>query len=105
MRVGLASCRAEVLAGTVLLFTRVIPLEQARDARRHQLVRAAEGLGARVVHAECDEVTHVVAGAAGTGKARWGRKFGKHVVSPKWLWDCQFRWKHLDESQYPPKDA
>lgn len=102
VREALSARRARVLAGVTLLFTRVVPLGQRVED--HPLVHIAVQLGAAVAHAEGAEVTHVVAGAAGTSKAKWGAKAGKRVVSPKWLWACHFGWRRCDEAAYPPAD-
>ncbi|CAH8589182.1 unnamed protein product [Dicrocoelium dendriticum] len=54
--------------------------------------------------------THLVACRRGTQKHIAAVDFVRtakldppslHIVSPQWLWDCHFYWKHLPESDYP----
>jgi len=42
-------------------------------------------LGAAVEDDVSAATTHVVAGMDGTDKVHWGRRHGKHVVTPAWL--------------------
>ncbi len=58
--------RRQVLAGVVLAFSRVIPLEMAPGS--HPLWRLAEEFGARCSTALTPEVTHVVAMSRATEK-------------------------------------
>jgi hypothetical protein len=64
--------RRRVLAGVVLVFSRVIPLES--DPRSHPLWRLAEQYGGACALGVSDATTHVVATHGGTEKARAGRR-------------------------------
>ena len=97
---AVAAVRRRVLAGVVVLFTRVIPLGET--AERHYAWRLAVELGAAVSATATDAVTHVVAGAAGTDKARWAASRGKAVVGLEWLLECGYLWRREPEKAYPP---
>jgi RNA polymerase II C-terminal domain phosphatase-like 3/4 len=73
---------AQVLAGVTILFSRVVPLEQAPET--HALWRLAEAFGARCTTVAADAVTHVVAATRGTEKVHWALRHGKLVVAPAW---------------------
>lgn len=65
----LASCyfaSLQVLAGVVILFSRIIPLEHEPES--HPLWRLAVRFGARCAKGMSADVTHVVANVAGTEK-------------------------------------
>ena len=72
---------------------------------RHALWRLASELGAQCSAAWRDDATHVVAGAAGTDKARQGAARGLAVVAPAWLHACAARWARLPEADYPVQAA
>lgn len=94
--------RLQVLAGVVLVFTRVIPLEQ--DPASHPLWRLAETFGARCSGVLDAATTHVVAGASGTEKVLQARAAGKWVVTPAWLECSCILWKRASEDRFlvPP---
>ncbi|EOD26267.1 hypothetical protein EMIHUDRAFT_236875 [Emiliania huxleyi CCMP1516] len=73
-----------------------------RTAERHYAWRLAVELGAAVSATATDAVTHVVAGAAGTDKARWAASRGKAVVGLEWLLECGYLWRREPEKAYPP---
>ena len=51
-------------------------------------------------------MTHVVAGSAGTDKAKWARSQpGVHAVSLEWLAACGYQWRRCDESAFPVQAA
>ena len=56
----------QVLAGVVILFSRIIPLEHEPES--HPLWRLAVRFGARCAKGMNADVTHVVANVAGTEK-------------------------------------
>ena len=121
----LAALRAQVLAGCVIVFSHgtavryseriafvlranvpasascaVFPMGETAP-ERHSLWRLATELGAQCSAAQRDDATHVVAGAAGTEKAKWGAARGAAVVAPAWLHACAARWARLPEADYP----
>jgi len=77
-----AGCPPQVLAGVRILFSRVIPLDQAPAS--HALWRTAEAFGAACTTVADAAVTHVVASTRGTEKVFWALQTGKHVVLPAW---------------------
>jgi len=101
----LARVRRATLAGVVITFTRCWPVGAARP-QAQPLWQLALALGATVSEAyDPSLTTHVVAGAAGTDKARAAAAAGKHVVSPKWLATCKLTWQRADEAAHPPRPA
>lgn len=90
--------RSAVLRGLCLVFTAVIPTGDPPE--RHLLWRLAVDLGALCSAAATDAATHVVAGAAGTDKARWGAAKGLPFVSPEWLKACSARWERVPEAAF-----
>lgn len=97
-RALLAALRAEILAGCVVLFSRLIPRD-ARDPARQPVWQMAVALGARCVREESEEVTHVVAGDH-TDKTRWARQTGRHVVSSDWLLCSLLTWRRAEEARF-----
>jgi hypothetical protein len=77
-----AGCPPQVLAGVRILFSRVIPLDQAPAS--HALWRMAEAFGAACTTTADAAVTHVVASTRGTEKVFWALQTHKHVVLPAW---------------------
>eukprot|EP01025_Chloroclados_australasicus_P001614 TRINITY_DN10404_c0_g1_i1.p1 TRINITY_DN10404_c0_g1~~TRINITY_DN10404_c0_g1_i1.p1 ORF type:complete len:497 (-),score=55.33 TRINITY_DN10404_c0_g1_i1:109-1599(-) len=98
VRKVIAEQQQKILNGLCILFTRVFPL--ASRVQDEKLWKMAESLGADCVTEIGEHVTHVVAGANGTEKARWGFETGKFVVSINWLVDCFYNWERVDESLY-----
>jgi RNA polymerase II C-terminal domain phosphatase-like 3/4 len=98
LRRHLADLRAEVLAGAVVLLSRVVP--RGGDPAAHPVARLAARFGARVVAEPGPEVTHCVA-AGETEKTRWARaRPGVHVVSLDWLWASVYEWARADEARF-----
>lgn len=97
----LRAARQGILAGVVVLFSRVMPLDCA-DPSAHPLWQLATKLGAECVREATERVTHVVATDI-TDKTRWARSKGKQVVAPNWLWCCAYTWQRADEEQFPVK--
>jgi len=51
-------------------------------------------------------VTHVVAGRAGTDKAKWARSQpGVQAVSLEWLAACGYQWRRCDERAFQVQAA
>ena len=78
----MCACPDQVLAGVVILFSRVFSREQNPAA--HKLWRLAEAFGARCTTDTDDSITHVIAANSGTDKVLWALKAGKHVVATAW---------------------
>jgi len=100
--------RARVLQGVTLLFSHVVPLDLAKQGRanEHAAWRLAVGLGAQVVDQVGPGVTHVVAGRAGTDKAKWARSQpGVHAVSLEWLAASGYQWRRCDERAFQVQAA
>ena len=102
VRHALAQARGQVLRGVRIVFTRVIPLEQAPHT--HPLWRMAESFGARCSTALAPDTTHLVAGASGTDKVLQARAAGTWVVTPAWLECSCTLWKRAHEERFlvPP---
>ncbi|KAH8547760.1 TFIIF-interacting CTD phosphatase [Umbelopsis sp. PMI_123] len=95
----LPNMKADVLKGTVLLFSSVIPLGQ--DPQQSDIWRLAVSFGAQCTPELTGRVTHVVAGKAGTQKVNAARKHANiNIVRVEWLLDSTSKWERLDESQY-----
>ncbi|GAB5593195.1 CTD phosphatase Fcp1 [Umbelopsis nana] len=95
----LPNLKANVLQGTMLLFSSVIPLGQ--DPQQSDIWRLATSFGAQCTPELTGRVTHVVAGKAGTQKVNAARKHANiHIVRVEWLLDSTSKWERLDESQY-----
>ncbi len=64
-------------------------------------------LGAACSAGAREDATHVVAGQAGTEKARWAAQRGRHAVTPAWLRACGARWERVPEQAYtlPPAQS
>jgi RNA polymerase II C-terminal domain phosphatase-like 3/4 len=88
-----------VLKDCVILPSGITPSKDVRP-ERHPLLLLAAGLGAKIVNAMSDDVTHVLAGADNTEKVRKGRNLGKHVVNGNWLRECALQNVRLDESDF-----
>lgn len=88
----LARMRRNVLKGTVLVLSGLVPLHKksiSADAPRPSIVRYAQSLGAQLQDNVDEGVTHVVAAKDGTDKAIAARKFPRTVlVKPSWLVEC-----------------
>ncbi|XP_075981289.1 RNA polymerase II subunit A C-terminal domain phosphatase Fcp1 [Anticarsia gemmatalis] len=97
--------KCEVLSGTSLVFSGLVPTHQRLETSRAYQV--ARSLGAEVTQDYTDKTTHLVAVRAGTAKVNASRRMGEgktnklHVVTPDWLWTCAERWERVDERLYP----
>ncbi|KAK9837308.1 hypothetical protein WJX81_005341 [Elliptochloris bilobata] len=99
VRSVLRALRAQVLAGVRILFSRVIPLEQAPAS--HTLWCLAEAFGAECTTDADPGVTHVVASTRGTQKVFWALQSGKHIVLPAWLECSCTLWARASEAHFP----
>eukprot|EP00959_Pyramimonas_sp_CCMP1952_P274702 5742617-Pyramimonas_sp.AAC.1 len=91
--------RRKILAGVVIVFSRVFPLEMKRP-EDHHFWRMAVSMGAVCSKALTPETTHLVATSSGTDKVRQALAEGKMVVSPRWIECCSVLWKRAEESQF-----
>ncbi|XP_072942509.1 RNA polymerase II subunit A C-terminal domain phosphatase isoform X1 [Epargyreus clarus] len=97
--------KSEVLAGTSLVFSGLVPTHQRLETSRAYLV--AKSLGADVTQDYTENTTHLVAVRSGTAKVNASKKMGEgraqrlHVITPDWLWACAERWERVDERLYP----
>ena len=81
--------RQQVLKNTCLVLSGMVPLHKQQATPRHDYVRYAENLGARLVWSVTPEVTHVVSANDGTDKVLAARRVpGCHIVKPLWLMEC-----------------
>ncbi|CAG9563864.1 unnamed protein product [Danaus chrysippus] len=96
--------KSQVLAGSSLVFSGLVPTHQRLETSRAYQV--AKTLGAEVTQDFTDKTTHLVAMRAGTAKVNASKKMGEdkskiHVVTPEWLWTCAERWERVEEKLYP----
>lgn len=96
----LPKIRNEVLLGTTLVFSGLVPTQIKLEKSKAYLI--ARSLGASVTQQLTDETTHLVASTASTFKVNAARKMSKiHIVSPDWLWTCAERWECVEERLFP----
>ena len=98
----LPSIKARVLAGVVIVFSGVVPLET--DIQSSDIAIWAKSFGAKIdVDISRRRTTHLIAAKNRTAKVRKAVKAGKgriKVVGTKWLTDSISQWKRLDETPY-----
>ena len=87
-----------VLAGVVICFSGVLPLET--DVQVADISLWAKTFGASIAEKVGRKVTHVVAARAGTSKVKQGVRRGLWVVGTQWLIDCMTAWKRVREDDY-----
>lgn len=98
--------RHQVLAGTKMVLSGLVPLHKQRVAPgsaqpRPLYVRYAESMGAILLPAVKEGVTHVVAAKDGTDKTVAARKLrGCAVVKPSWLMDCFWSLRREPETRH-----
>lgn len=96
--------RSEVLRGVVIMFSRIIPLDE--PPMQHALWLRAEAFGATCTTDMSDAVTHLVTNTQHTLKAQWARENGKFIVSAAWLKCSYTLWQRAPEADFPvPLDA
>lgn len=99
---AMGNIRRRILADVVVAFSHVVPLGE--EARRNPLWRLAESLGA-----SCEDTvetcTHLIAGHAGTEKAKWASQNGLMVVAPSWLEASSVLWRRAPEHEHPPSGS
>jgi RNA polymerase II subunit A-like phosphatase len=98
--------RHQVLAGTKMVLSGLVPLHKQKVAPgsaqpRPLYVRYAESMGAILLPAVKEGVTHVVAAKDGTDKTVAARKLrGCAVVKPSWLMDCFWSLRREPETRH-----
>jgi RNA polymerase II subunit A-like phosphatase len=98
--------RHQVLAGTKMVLSGLVPLHKQKVAPgsaqpRPLYVRYAESMGAILLPAVKEGVTHVVAAKDGTDKTVAARKIrGCAVVKPSWLMDCFWSLRREPETRH-----
>ncbi|KAI5064813.1 hypothetical protein GOP47_0019508 [Adiantum capillus-veneris] len=100
----LRTIRSRVLAGCVLVFSRIFPTGLS-SPETHPLWRLAESLGAICSNSLNASVTHVVAVDKGTDKARWAQEQNRHLVHPRWVEAALHTWRQPCEEFYSVSDA
>lgn len=95
----LAKLYSELLSGVVILFSHV--LDRKKRPEEQMVYKLAKKLGATIVSEECDEVTHLVAGASGTDKEKWAKRKKITIVRPDWLQATMLLWQRQDEAAFP----
>lgn len=94
----LATTRATVLQGMVLLFAREI--SSLKDPKAALLYELAHQLGAACLNEPRPEATHVIALSPGAEEAAWAAQAGRWCVSPAWLVCCALTWHHVREQDF-----
>lgn len=94
------SVRREVLKGTNLVFSGLVPTHiKLEQSKAYQVARS---LGATVTQDLEEDTTHLVAVRPGTAKVNAGRrKKNLKIVTPDWLWACAECWEHVEEKMFP----
>ena len=101
-RPALAEARRQILRGSTVLFSHVIPLGMPPES--HPVWQVATELGCGIAAAPGPKVTHVIAASGGTDKVKWAEATDLHVVTPYWLEACALAWARQPEVLYalPP---
>ena len=104
--------RRDVLKGTKIVFTGVIPTNVRPEDS--QAWKIAKQFGASVskdlltpknTPDRSQRTTHVVAARPGTEKACQALRLPSvRLVNPNWLWTCAERWEWVDERLFPVED-
>uniref|UniRef100_A0A1B6L9H7 RNA polymerase II subunit A C-terminal domain phosphatase n=1 Tax=Graphocephala atropunctata TaxID=36148 RepID=A0A1B6L9H7_9HEMI len=96
MKKVIPAVRGEVLAGTRLVFSGLVPTNQSLEQSRAYNI--ARSLGAEVSQDLTKDCTHVVAVRTGTAKVNLARRMKDvKLVTPDWLWTCAERWERVEE--------
>ena len=109
-RTIIPSLRQEVLSGTNIVFTGVVPTNV--PLKNSTIYRTAVSLGANVTDSIVSNpsssieepccTTHLVAARLGTEKAYRASKLRDvKLVAVDWLWCCAQRWEWVDERLFP----
>ncbi|XP_046662876.1 LOW QUALITY PROTEIN: RNA polymerase II subunit A C-terminal domain phosphatase-like [Homalodisca vitripennis] len=100
MKKVIPAVRGEVLAGTKLVFSGLVPTNQSLEQSRAYNI--ARSLGAEVSKDLTKDCTHLVAVRTGTAKVNAARRMKDvRLVTPDWLWTCAERWERVEEMLFP----
>lgn len=92
--------RQQVLAGTKLVFTGMVPTHMSLEQSKAYCI--ARSLGAEVSQDLTQDTTHLIAVRAGTAKVNAARRMKDvKTVTPDWLWTCAERWERVEEALFP----
>ncbi|XP_030378182.1 RNA polymerase II subunit A C-terminal domain phosphatase [Scaptodrosophila lebanonensis] len=101
LKIIVPKIRSEVLRGTNLVFSGLVPMNGAR-LEQSRAYFIAKSLGAEVHSNINKDITHLVAVNAGTYKVNAAKKEPNiKVVNANWLWACAERWEHVEEKLFP----
>ncbi|XP_023639492.1 RNA polymerase II C-terminal domain phosphatase-like 3 isoform X2 [Capsella rubella] len=95
----LASEQRKILAGCRIVFSRIIPVGEAKP-HLHPLWQTAEQFGAVCTTQVDEHVTHVVTNSLGTDKVNWALTRGRFVVHPGWVEASAFLYQRANENLY-----
>uniref|UniRef100_A0A1J3J290 protein-serine/threonine phosphatase n=1 Tax=Noccaea caerulescens TaxID=107243 RepID=A0A1J3J290_NOCCA len=95
----LASEQRKILAGCRIVFSRIIPVGEAKP-HLHPLWQTAEQFGAVCTTQVDEQVTHVVTNSLGTDKVNWALSRGRFVVHPGWVEASAFLYQRANESNF-----
>ncbi|CAN8285210.1 unnamed protein product [Cochlearia groenlandica] len=96
----LASEQRKILSGCRIVFSRIIPVGEAKP-HLHPLWQLAEQFGAVCTTQVDENVTHVVTNSLGTDKVNWALTRGKFVVHHGWVEASAFLYRRANEKNYP----
>ncbi|CAA7025163.1 unnamed protein product [Microthlaspi erraticum] len=95
----LASEQRKILAGCRIVFSRIIPVGEAKP-HLHPLWQTAEQFGAVCTTQVDEQVTHVVTNSLGTDKVNWALSRGRFVVHPGWVEASAYLYQRANESNF-----
>ncbi|KFK31013.1 hypothetical protein AALP_AA6G057100 [Arabis alpina] len=98
----LASEQRKILAGCRIVFSRIIPVGEAKP-HLHPLWQTAEQFGAVCTTQVDEHVTHVVTNSLGTDKVNWALANGRFVVHHGWVEASAFLYRRANENDFPIK--
>lgn len=99
LKILVPKIRSEVLRGTCLVFSGLVPVNMKLEQSRAYSI--AKSLGANVLANINAETTHLVALTPGTFKVNTAKKRSEiKIVNADWLWTCAERWEHVEELLY-----
>ncbi|VVB01994.1 unnamed protein product [Arabis nemorensis] len=102
VRAILASEQRKILAGCRIVFSRIIPVGEAKP-HLHPLWQTAEQFGAVCTTQVDEHVTHVVTNSLGTDKVNWALANGRFVVHHGWVEASAFLYRRANENDFPIK--
>ncbi|KAJ4987763.1 fcp1-like phosphatase [Stagonosporopsis vannaccii] len=92
--------KEQVLAGTVVVFSGIIPL--GVDVQTTDYALWIKSFGAEVSTSVNRRTTHVIANPdLKTTKVKKAARYDSiKIVNPEWMFQCCSRWEHVDETPY-----